>query len=349
MGDSEIKPRALLKRAARLPVWADVTLRLSVAFFLIAFVILIHWLDRAGLKDNYDDHVSFLDVVYFTMISVTTTGFGDIAPVSDRSRLIESVLVTPVRVAVIFIFVGTAYSFVIKRTWEKWQMSRIQQRLKGHIVVLGFGTSGSEAVRELVARGTDPSCIVVVDQSEESLAKAEAMGCNVLNADATRDETLKDVHIDRCCSAIVSAGRDDTSILIVLTIRHLAPDVPISVVIRAGDNELLARQAGANTVINPVSFAGLLLAGSCSGPHISSYLADLASSSGRVVLIERAVRTEEIGIPLKEIKDGIGVRIYRDGKPYGFFDDESASLRAGDLIVVITQGDGRPPVTMQAD
>ena len=41
MGDSEIKPRALLKRAARLPVWADVTLRLSVAFFLIAFVILI--------------------------------------------------------------------------------------------------------------------------------------------------------------------------------------------------------------------------------------------------------------------------------------------------------------------
>src|SRR3989344_4517126 len=104
MADSEIKPRALLKRAARLPVWADVTLRLSVAFFLIAFVILIHWLDRAGLKDNYDDHISFLDVVYFTMISVTTTGFGDIAPVSDRSRLLEAVIVTPIRILVLFIF-----------------------------------------------------------------------------------------------------------------------------------------------------------------------------------------------------------------------------------------------------
>lgn len=346
MAEPDTKPKALLKRAARLPVWADVSLRLGLAFFLIGFVILVHWLDRDGLIDHYDNEVSFLDIVYFTMISVTTTGFGDIAPVTDRARLMESVLVTPVRVAVIFIFVGTAYSFVIKRTWEKWQMSRIQQGLKGHIVVLGFGTSGSEAVRELCNRGTDASDIVVIDQSNESLAKAEAMGCNVLNADATRDETLKDVHIERACSAIVSAGRDDTSILIVLTIRHLAPDLPISVVVRAADNELLARQAGASTVINPVSFAGLLLAGSCQGPHISSYLADLASSSGRVVLIERLVRPEEIGISLRDITDGLGVRIYRDGKPYGFWDDKTASLRAGDMIVAITQGDGRTPSTM---
>lgn len=349
MADSDLKPKALLKRAARLPVWADVGIRLSIAFLLIGLVILIHWLDRDGLVDNVDGHVSFLDVIYFTMISVTTTGFGDIAPVSDRARLMESLVVTPVRVAVIFIFVGTAYSFVLKRTWEKFQMSRIQQRLTGHIVVLGFGTSGTEAVRELVARGTDPGCIVVVDQHEESLARAESMGCNVLNADATRDEVLKDVHIDRACSAIVSAGRDDTSILIVLTIRHLAPDVPISVVVRASDNELLARQAGANTVINPVSFAGLLLAGSCQGPHISSYLADLASSSGRVVLIERMVRPEEVGISLKDIADGVGVRVYRDGKPYGFWDEECSHLRAGDLIVVITQGDGRKPSTMVSD
>ncbi|MFN3818017.1 potassium channel family protein [Blastomonas sp.] len=349
MADSDIKPRALLKRAARLPVWADVGLRLSFAFFLIGIVILIHWLDRDGLVDHADGEISFLDVVYFTMISVTTTGFGDIAPVTDQARLIESVVVTPVRVAVIFIFVGTAYSFVLKRTWEKWQMSRIQQGLTGHIVVLGFGTSGSEAVRELIARGTDPSCIVVIDQHDASLARAEAMGCNVLNADATRDETLRDVHIDRACSVIVSAGRDDTSILIVLTIRHLAPDVPISVVVRAADNELLARQAGANTVINPVSFAGLLLAGSCQGPHISSYLADLASSSGRVVLIERMVRPDEVGKSLKDITDGVGVRVYRNGKPYGFWDDECESLCAGDLVVVITQGDGRVPATMFGD
>jgi len=338
---SPADPRALLKRASPIPVWADVLLRLGLALGLIALVVLIHWLDRDGLKDTHDGVISFLDVVYFTMISVTTTGFGDIAPISDRSRFIEAVIVTPVRIAVIFIFVGTAYSFVIKRSWETWRMRRIQQRLTGHVVVLGFGTSGSEAVRELMARGTDPATIVVIDQTAESLVRAEQMGCNVLNADATRDETLQDVRIDQASAAIVSAGRDDTSILIVLTIRHLAPNVPISVVVRAADNELLARQAGATTVINPVSFAGLLLAGSCHGEHISSYLADLASASGRVMLVERPARAEEIGKPLRTAADGVGVRIYRDGAPYGFWDAECQALQRGDVIVEIVPGPAR--------
>jgi voltage-gated potassium channel len=88
MADPDVpsKFRVALRRASKLPVWADVLLRLSLAFFLIVMVTIIHWFDRAGLKDNHDGVISFLDVIYFTMISVTTTGFGDIAPVSDRSR-----------------------------------------------------------------------------------------------------------------------------------------------------------------------------------------------------------------------------------------------------------------------
>ncbi len=325
-----------LKRASKWPVWADVLARLSLAFALIGIVVLVHWIDRAGLKDNHDGHISFLDVVYFTMISVTTTGFGDIHPVSDRSRLIEAVIVTPIRIAVLFIFVGTAYNFVLKRTWEKWRMARIQAKLTNHIVVLGFGVSGSEAVKELIARGTDPSCIVVIDQSASRIAEAEAMGCNVLQGDASNDDTLIDVQIARAQSVLVSAGRDDTSILMVLTVRHLSPKVPISVVIRAQDNELLARQAGANNVINPVSFTGLLLAGSAQGAHVADYMADLASIGGRVQLRERPVAAEEIGRSIDQLtSEGRGLRIYRGGKPYGFWEPEAQSLAPGDMIVEV--------------
>ncbi|MBU7588952.1 MAG: potassium channel family protein [Sphingopyxis terrae] len=325
-----------LRRASKWPVWADVTARLGLAFLLIAFVVLVHWIDRAGLKDSHDGHISFLDVVYFTMISVTTTGFGDIAPVSDRSRLIEALIVTPIRIAVLFIFVGTAYSFVIKRTWEKWRMARIQAKLTDHIVVLGFGVSGGEAVHELIARGTDPACIVVIDPSRQRIDAAEAMGCNVLEGDASSDETLLDVRIAQARSVLVSAGRDDTSILIVLTVRHLAPQVPISVVIRTQDNELLARQAGANDVINPVSFTGLLLAGSAQGAHIADYMADLASVSGKVQLNERPVRPEEIGKSIDELASGgRGLRIYRGGQPIGFWEAGAKSLQSGDILVEV--------------
>lgn len=325
-----------LRRSSKVPVWADAGIRLSGALALILIVVLIHWNDRTGLVDHHDGHVSFLDVVYFTMVSITTTGFGDIAPVSDRSRLVESVIVTPIRFAVIFIFVGTAYNFLIKHSWEKWRMKRIQERLDRHIAVLGFGISGGQAVAELIARGTPPERIVVMDRSTERLADAEALGCNVIEGDASRDGSLMAIRIDRASSVLVSAGRDDTSILIVLTVRHLAPTVPISVVVRADDNEILARQAGADTVINPVNFTGLLLAGSAQGSNIAEYLADLASVSGEVQIIERAVRPEEVGRSLDDLADGgKGLRICRDNVAIGFWEDAARVLQAGDVIVEI--------------
>lgn len=326
-----------LRRATRIPVWGDLGIRLALAIALIMIVVLIHWFDRDGLIDHYDGEVSFLDVVYFTMISVTTTGFGDIAPISDSARLVEAIIVTPIRFAVFFIFVGTAYQFIIRRSWEKWRMARIQEQLTGHIVVLGYGISGSQAVAEIIERGTDPHCIVVIDPSEERLEHAEKLGCNVLVGDASRDDTLEAVRIGEAASVLVSAGRDDTSILIVLTVRHLAPRVPISVVVRAGDNELLARQAGADNVINPVRFTGLLLAGSANGAHTADYLADLASVGGRVQLVERQAKPSELGKRLCDLESGgVGLRIYRDEKAIGFWEGDAATtLQAGDIIVEI--------------
>ena len=337
-----------LRRATKIPVWGDLGIRLGAALLLISLVVLIHWWDREGLVDNLDGEVSFLDVIYFTMISITTTGFGDIAPISDRARLVEAVIVTPIRFAVFFIFVGTAYNFIIKRSWEKFRMARIQEQLSSHIVVLGYGISGSEAVAELIDRGTDPSCIVVIDPSEDRLHAAESLGCNVMAADATRDETLKAVRISEAQNVLISAGRDDTTILITLTVRALAPRVPISVVVRADDNESLARQAGANNVINPVRFTGLLLAGSAKGEHIADYLADLASVSGRVQLVEREVTAEECGCSISDLTTGgRGLRVYRNGRAIGFWEDECQNLQKGDIIVEIvatpngeTRGDG---------
>jgi voltage-gated potassium channel len=302
---------------------------------LLALALLVHWLERDGLKDSHDGVVSFLDVIYFTMISITTTGYGDIVPISDNARMFDAFIVTPIRIFFVLIFVGTAYTFVIRRSWDRWRMQRLQRELCNHVIVAGYGTGGAEAVDELIARGTPAAEIVVIDNDPEALERAESLGCIVLNADATRDKTMEAVRIGSARAMVVTAGRDDTSILITLTARHLAPRLTISVAVRNEDNELLARQAGATTVINPVSFAGLLLAGSTQGEHITDYIADLASSHGRVRLAERTVTDEECGKPLSALARGLGVRVYRDGKPYGFWEPEANSLVPGDCIVEI--------------
>jgi voltage-gated potassium channel len=115
----------------------------------------------------------------------------------------------------------------------------------------------------------------------------------------------------------VSAGRDDSNILIVLTARKLAPNIKITTTIRVDENEDIARQAGADTVINPVSFSGLLLASSLEGPHRADYLADLATTSGEVMLRERTVEPHEVGKELSDICTGVAVRLIRNGQAHG--------------------------------
>ena len=324
-----------LSRKSSLSHSAQLILRVVLLLSLFAFVVFVHWIEREALRDSFDGHVSFTDVIYFTMISATTTGYGDIVPVTDRARLFDALVVTPIRIFFILILAGTAYTFFIKRTWNNWLMKRIQNKLTDHIVVAGFGTSGSRAVEELLARGVDARTIVVIDQDLESLDCAEELGCAVLQGDATRDATMDAVRIEKASTLIVSAGRDDTTILICLTARHNAPDLPITVSVRAIDNEIPAKAAGATTVINPTSFAGLLLAGSAHGTGVAEYLLDLATVEGRVQLSERSVREDEAGQSLAEITTGLGVRILRKGRPIGFWEKAAKTLQPGDRIIEI--------------
>ena len=115
----------LIQRAARPP---EITLLLRAGFvlLLVASVFLVFLLDRDGLRDQIDGHVSVSDVVYFTMVTITTVGYGDIVPVSDRARLIDAFFVTPVRIFVWLIFLGTAYQLIIQRLIEEWRMLRLQ-------------------------------------------------------------------------------------------------------------------------------------------------------------------------------------------------------------------------------
>jgi len=336
MRSREDDAHLVLRRKPRLSGWLGLGWRIVAMVGLLGLLILIHWLERDGLKDTHDGTVGLIDVIYFTMISATTTGYGDIVPITDRTRLFDALIVSPIRILFLFILAGSAYSFVARRSWERFLMKKIQRNLCDHVVVAGYGTKNSRAVQELIDLGTDPQNIVVIDSSQAGLEKAKALGCAVLGGDATRDETLKAVQIERAKLFIISAGRDDTSILICLTARHLAPNLRISVAINAEDNEVPAKRAGADVVVNPLDFAGLLLATTHGGQHIADYLADLASRHGKVQLVERDVRPEEVGSSLRDLTDGLGVRIIRDGQPYGFWRPQAARLEQGDIVMAIS-------------
>lgn len=240
--------------------WRVLGVRAGIAAALLVAAFCLLWFDRDGLKDNVDGHISFTDNIYFTMITITTVGYGDIVPVSDRARLIDAFLITPIRLFIWLIFLGTAFDLLFKQSWGRWRMRQIQKSLCNHIIVGGFGRSGGKSVSELLAHGIDPTDIVVIDCDPEQVDRAKSLGIAAMQGDASDNEILAAVHVDRASALIVSAGRDDTSILIILTARAMAPDLPIAVSIQSEDNEDIARHAGADTVVNPIRVAGGLLA-----------------------------------------------------------------------------------------
>jgi voltage-gated potassium channel len=309
--------------------------RALLVLTLVGLVMALMWLDREGLKDNIDGHVSLSDVLYFTMITISTVGYGDIIPVSDRARFLDAAFVTPVRIFVWFIFLGTAYQLVFQRIWEGIRMSRLRERLAGHVVICGFGQSGSVAAREIEAKGAQPEGIVVIDISEACVRAAADAGYVGLHGDPTQERILRDAGIEKASSAIVSLGRDDTTILAVLTIRHLNPHLRIVATIWEEENAKLAIQAGANVTVMPSHVNGYLLAESVTHRHTADYVLDLLNAGGRVVFRERVATAADVGRPMKEVDGGLVVRLYRGERPVGFWEQGENVVRDGDLLLVI--------------
>jgi voltage-gated potassium channel len=329
------KPRRRLFTAAEGSPVRRLVARLVLVLLLVGVVTATYWVDRDGLRDQIDGEISFVDVLYFTMVTITTVGYGDIVPISDRARLIDTFLVAPIRLFIWLIFLGTAYQFVIQKTLEDFRMARLQKRLSGHVIICGFGHSGQTAARELVERGMAAGQILVIDQNESLVRRAAEEGHVGLWGDPTKNELLHDAAIGTASAVIISLGRDDTSSLTVLTARHLNPRVRIIATSRDAENIDLMKQAGADSIVSTGRIGGFLLADSVMHAHTADYVLDLLTNRGQITLIERAARADEVGRRMREIEESLVVRIVRDGKPVGIWKGDDSVIRPGDTLIVI--------------
>ena len=288
--------------------------RSGLVIGLYLLVIAIFWIDRDGLRDQIDGAVSFTNVVYFTMVSVTTVGYGDIVPVTAQARIIDALFVTPIRLFIWLIFMGTAYQLVLQRLIEDFRMRRLQARLQDHIVVCGYGHSGRCAAAELVARGFSKDHVLIVDLNQARLEDAAEHGYVGILGDAGREETLVAAMLSNARALLVCTSRDDTNVLITLTARNLSQDIRIVARVEEAENEKLLRQSGANTTVLPSRVGGILMADSVESSHLAAYVMDLISAGGKVTLTERAPHPNEIGRSPVEVGESLIVRVLRDGR-----------------------------------
>ncbi|GAA2425437.1 potassium channel family protein [Actinomadura vinacea] len=325
-------PRVMLPSARTGPMRA-VLQRVGIALLLLFAVVAVVYIDRDGYRDNAGGRLSLLDCFYYATVTVSTTGYGDITPVSAGARLVNIVFVTPVRVLFLIVLVGTTLEVLAERTRADWRLSRWRARVRDHIVVAGYGTKGRSAVKTLLKTGVDREHIVVVDPDPGSVAEAAEDGLAGIVGDATRTAVLRQAAVHRARVVVVASARDDTSVLITLTARQLNPGAKIQAAVRESENVPLLRQSGADHVITSSEAAGRLLGVSTSQPNVSEVIEDLLEQGTGLDLVERDVRAHEVGGSARELPEP-AIALVRDGRTLPYDDDACERLQPGDRVIV---------------
>jgi voltage-gated potassium channel Kch len=307
--------------------------RLAIALALIAFVALVSYAGRGGYLDPEDGTISLLDAFYYSTVSITTTGYGDIRPVSDEARLVTTVLVTPARVLFLILLVGTTLEILAERSREAYRLARWRKRLKEHTIVCGYGVKGRSAVQTLFRKGTNPDQIVVIEPDPEARALAAADGIAAIAGGADRQDVLLEAGVREARALIVAPDRDDTAVLVTLTARELNAEATIVAAVREEENVHLLHQSGADAVITSSGAAGRLLGLSTETPQVTEVMEDLLTVGEGLDLAERRIGAEDAGPIPARAHEAIMLAVVRDGEVIRFDDERAGELREGDRVL----------------
>ncbi|MFE3323914.1 potassium channel family protein [Streptomyces sp. NPDC059176] len=331
-------PRRPLDRPLR-----QVAKRLLMALFVLVLTVFIVWLDRGGYHDNADGKVDLLDSVYYATVTLSTTGYGDIVPHSDSARLVNVLLVTPLRVLFLIILVGTTLEVLTERTRDEWRLNRWRSTLRDHTVIIGFGTKGRSALQTLRATGLKKEQVVVVDPSSKVIEAANADGLAGVVGDATRSDVLLRAELQKARQIVIATQRDDTAVLVALTARQLNRGAKIVAAVREEENAPLLRQSGADAVITSASAAGRLLGLSVLSPHAGTVMEDLIQQGSGLDIIERPVTKSEVGKSVRETDDLV-VNVLRGHRLIAYDAPEASPLQLTDRLITIVRARNGLPV-----
>jgi voltage-gated potassium channel len=139
---------------------------------------------------------------------------------------------------------------------------------------------------------------------------------------------------------IVSVGRDDTTVLVVLTARSLSSRVRIIASVREPENIKLVRAGGADEVVSPPRFGGFLMADAVGAHGTVDFVSELLSYRGNYQLVERDVRPTEVGRLAREVEGSVVVEVHRNGHRLFCWQDKALRIETGDRVLAIDWNTG---------
>jgi len=231
-------------------------------------LLLVVVIGTAGF--HFIEHWPWFDGLYMVVTTLTTIGYQEVHPLSHAGRIFN-VFVIVAGVSLVFLGIGSLtqalLEFELNSVLGRRKMEREINRLTSHYIICGAGRVGRSAARELARK---PAPFVIIENNAEKAARFAEWP--MLVGDATKEQTLREAHIERARGLVAATTTDATNLYIILTARGLNPNLQIIARASEEDAEKHLLTAGADSIVSPYSFAGQRIAQSFLRPHVVSFL-----------------------------------------------------------------------------
>ncbi|MDZ8188019.1 MAG: potassium channel protein [Nostoc sp. ChiSLP02] len=229
---------------------------------------------------------SWEDAAYMTVITLATVGYGETHPLGSRGRLFTIALILLGVVNIGYIvnrFTEAIVQGYFQQGIRLQQQRRLMESLSEHYIICGFSRTGRQIAKEFRAEGVS---FVVIDSELESVQRAQAEGYTVYQGDATLDDTLLKVGIERAICIVAALPSDAENLYTVLSAKTLNPG--IRAIARASTEEALQKlqRGGADEVISPYITGGKRMAAAALRPQVLDFVDGILTGADRQLYME---------------------------------------------------------------
>ncbi|MDJ0735813.1 MAG: potassium channel protein [Nostocaceae cyanobacterium] len=229
---------------------------------------------------------SWEDAVYMTVITLATVGYGETQPLGSKGRLFTIALILMGVITIGYIvnrFTEAVIQGYFPEGFRLRQQRRLMESLSGHYILCGFSRTGRQIAKEFTAEGVP---FVVIDSNPESVQLAQENGYYVYLGDATLDESLVRVGIQKAACIVAALPSDAENLYIVLSAKTLNPGM--RAIARASTEEAVQKlqRGGADVVISPYITGGKRMAAAALRPQVMDFVDGIISGADRQLYME---------------------------------------------------------------
>jgi voltage-gated potassium channel len=289
---------------------------------------------------------SIVDSLYLTAQTVTTVGFGDLAPRTLYGRVFASIFMMLSVGIVLYSLTSMVQSIVQSEmllTFGQLHRSLKMSKLRDHFIICGAGRVGSHLVRGLKGGGYR---FIVIESDRQRVEELMDQGVAVLVRDATLEESLREAGVEYAHGLATCLPDDADNVYVVLTARDLNPSLHI--VARAANEQAESKliRAGANRVVAPTIIGGHRMAMALTKPAVGDFLDSLTANDLELGFEQLEVEAGStlIGRQLSETNirselDIVIVSIRRSHGEIVFNPSGDAKIETGDMLIAIGKGE----------